>query len=165
MLIMPFHMRRKDREIPNPTLLKRILKNTAYVTIAMSMDNQPYLVSLSHGYDKNRSCLYFHCANEGKKLQYLKSNSTVWGQAVLDQGYKQGKCGHRYASVHFSGKTTFIDNLDEKRHAIETMIRQLDKDPEKLIAKLDLTRLKNTTLIGRIDIDYMSGKTSEDAKI
>jgi len=162
---MSFHMRRKDREINNSALLKKILKKTSYITIATSMDNQPYLVSLSHGYDENCNCLYFHCANEGKKLQYLKSNSTIWGQAVLDQGYKQGKCDHTYASVHFSGKTTFISDLEEKRHAIETMIRQLDKNPKKLITKLNMKRLEKTTSIGRIDIDQMTGKKSEDEKI
>jgi nitroimidazol reductase NimA-like FMN-containing flavoprotein (pyridoxamine 5'-phosphate oxidase superfamily) len=158
-------MRRKDREITDPTLLKKILKKASYITIAMSMDDQPYLVSLSHGYDENRNCLYFHCANEGKKLQYLKSNSKVWGQAVLDQGYIEGKCSYRYASVHFSGKITFTDNLEEKRTAIETMIRQQDKDPEKLITELNMTRLEKTTSIGRIDIDQMIGKKHEDAEI
>jgi nitroimidazol reductase NimA-like FMN-containing flavoprotein (pyridoxamine 5'-phosphate oxidase superfamily) len=43
-------------------------------------------VSLSHGCDEARYCLYFHFADEGKKLAYLKLNSKVWGQSVLDNG-------------------------------------------------------------------------------
>jgi len=101
---MTFHVRRKDKEITDPKTLRKILKTAQYVTIAMSMDNQPYLVSLSYGYDETHNCVYFHCAKEGKKLDILKANNIVWGQALLDYGYEQGECDHMYASVHFAGK-------------------------------------------------------------
>jgi len=161
---MSFHMRRKDKEITDVSLLKKILKSTKYVTIALCMDNNPYLVSISHGYDENRNCIYFHCATEGKKLVYLKANNIVWGQALLDYGYIEGECSHRFASVHFSGKVTFLDSLDEKRQAIECMIKQLDKNPESLKAKTNFERLKQT-VIGRIDIDYVSGKKSKEGTV
>jgi len=56
---MSFHVRRKDREITDPNELRQVLKTTTYVTVALCMDNEPYLVSLSHGYDeaKNRPVL------------------------------------------------------------------------------------------------------------
>jgi nitroimidazol reductase NimA-like FMN-containing flavoprotein (pyridoxamine 5'-phosphate oxidase superfamily) len=88
---MSFHVRRKDREITDSDALKQVLKSTKYVTIALCMDNEPYLVSLSHGYDEPRNCLYFHCADEGKKLVYLKANSKVWGHAVQDARAKLAK--------------------------------------------------------------------------
>ncbi|MDH5376543.1 MAG: pyridoxamine 5'-phosphate oxidase family protein [Candidatus Bathyarchaeota archaeon] len=158
-------MRRKDLEITDERVLKKILRSTKYVTFALSIDNQPYLVSLSHGYDENRNCIYFHCAAEGKKLDYLKTNNVVWGQALLDHGYSEGECDHRYASVHFSGKVTFIDKLDEKRLAIKCMISHLDRNPEALMSRLlDSEELKST-IVGRVDIDYMSGKKSEKVDI
>jgi len=161
---MSFHVRRKDIEITDVEVLKKILKSATYVTIAFSSENQPYLVSLSDGYDETRNCLYFHCATEGKKLHYMKMNDAVWGQAMLDFGYVHGKCKHLYASVHFSGRISLIDGLDEKRQAAECMIRQLEKDPTKLIADLTHDRLKNT-VFGRIDIGYMSGKKSKEVSI
>lgn len=157
-------MRCKDKQITDASLLKKILKSTKYVTIALCMGNQPYLVSLSHGYDEKRNCIYFHCAKEGKKLAYLKANNVIWGQALLDFGYAEGECTHLYASVHFLGKVTFIEKHDEKRQAIECMIKQLDKDPEALLAKLRPEKLDSTT-IGRIDIDYMSGKKSKEVTV
>jgi nitroimidazol reductase NimA-like FMN-containing flavoprotein (pyridoxamine 5'-phosphate oxidase superfamily) len=163
---MTFHMRRKDKEITDERLLKKILKASKYITIALSMDNQPYLVSLSHGYDENRNCLYFHCAKEGKKLRYMKSNNIIWGQALLDYGYSEGdECTHLYASVHFSGKVVLVENLEEKSQAMECMVNHLSKNPEALIAKQATPdRLKNTG-IGRIDIEYMSGKKSKEVTI
>ncbi len=162
---MPYHLRRKELEITDKRVLQRILKSTKHVTLALSLDNQPYLVSLSHGYDEDHSCIYFHCAGEGKKLDYMKENNLVWGQALMDYGYSHGECDHLYATVHFSGRVAFIDKLEERRLALECMMRQLDRNPEALMAKfLDSEEFKNT-VVGRIDIDYMSGKKSKEAKI
>jgi hypothetical protein len=161
---MSFHLRRKDKEVADERLMKKILKTTKYVTIALSMNNEPYLVSLSHGYDEKKNCVYFHCAKEGKKLQYLSSNDTVWGQALLDYGYSEGECTYLYASVHFSGKVTMLENLEEKREALACMIRQIDKNPEILITDLRPERLRNT-VVGRIDVAYMSGKKSKEVTI
>jgi nitroimidazol reductase NimA-like FMN-containing flavoprotein (pyridoxamine 5'-phosphate oxidase superfamily) len=153
---MSLHVRRKDREITDSAVLKSVLKSTKYVTIALCMDNEPYLVSLSHGYDEVQNCLYFHCAPEGKKLVYLKANNSVWGQAVLDYGVTD-ECDYAYTSVHFKGKVSLVEDLSEKRHAIEVMIRQLSENPEAKLAKIKLEKLAKTTM-GRIDISCMTGK-------
>ena len=159
---MSFHVRRKDREITNPNELQQVLKTTKYVTVALCMNDEPYLVSLSHGYDEAKKCLYFHCAPEGKKLVFLKANSKVWGQAVLDFGVTE-ECNYAYTSVHFSGKMQLISKLSEKQHAIEVLVRQVSLDPEEKLAKLRPEKLENVTM-GRIDIDYMSGKKHQSPK-
>ena len=161
---MIVHPRRQDKEIVDQSVLKKILKTTKYVTIAFSKNNQPYLVTLSHGYDENRNCIYFHCAEKGKKLEYLKANGNVWGQAMIDYGYQEGECDHHYASVHFKGNAVIIDNVEEKQAAIKCMIQQLDKHPEQLIAKLKEDRLRNTVL-GRVDIEFMTGKKTQGTLI
>jgi len=161
---MSYHVKRKDKEITDVRVLKKILKDTKYVTLALSKDDVPYLVSLSHGYDEGRNCLYFHCAPVGKKLDYIRSNNVVWGQALLDYGYAEGECDHLYASVHFKGKVAFIDDVEEKRLAMECMMNQLDRKPAELIAGIDVERLKGTTM-GRIDIEYMSGKKSKEVTV
>ena len=153
---MTFHVRRKDREITNAPELLQVLKATKYVTVALCMDNKPYLVSLNHGYDEAKNCLYFHCAPEGKKLVYQKANNIVWGQAVHDFGVKE-ECDYVYTSVHFSGKMQIIKDLNEKQHAMEVLVRQVSLNPEAKLGRLRPEKLSSTTM-GRIDIDYMSGK-------
>jgi nitroimidazol reductase NimA-like FMN-containing flavoprotein (pyridoxamine 5'-phosphate oxidase superfamily) len=153
---MQFHVRRKDREITNPQTLKHVLKTTKYVTIAMCMDGEPYLVSLSHGYDETRGCLYFHCADEGKKLAYFKANSRVWGQAVLDYGVTD-ECDYAYTSVHFQGTVTLIDDLTEKQHGMEVLVHQLSQTPEEKLSKIKPDKFARTAM-GRIDITHMTGK-------
>src|SRR3989304_1252265 len=152
---MSFHVRRKDREVTNIDELKRILKTTKYITIALCMDNEPYLVSLSDGYDEKQNCVYFHCANEGKKLAFSKSNNKVWGQAVQDYGVTD-ECDYAYTSVQFSGRLSMMNDLGEKQHAIEVMMRQLSPNPEAKLAKIKPEKLASTVM-GRIDIEGMTG--------
>jgi nitroimidazol reductase NimA-like FMN-containing flavoprotein (pyridoxamine 5'-phosphate oxidase superfamily) len=161
---MKYHMRRADKAIQDEDDLKKILRTTEYVTIALSKDDEPYLVSLSHGYDEEKNCIYFHCASEGKKLDYMKVNDRTWGQAIQDHGYMQAECNHAYATVQFSGRTKFLEDLEEKHRAMVVMIRQLDSDPEKMIKGLKPESL-GSTVIGRIDIDYMTGKKTEEVTI
>jgi nitroimidazol reductase NimA-like FMN-containing flavoprotein (pyridoxamine 5'-phosphate oxidase superfamily) len=126
------------------------------------MEDEPYLVALSHGYDQTRNCLYFHCASEGKKLIFAKANPKVWGQAVLDFGVTQ-ECDYSYSSVHFSGKLSLITDLNEKKHAMEVLILQVSLDPEVKLAKIKLEKLESTTM-GRIDINNISGKSNRRQK-
>jgi nitroimidazol reductase NimA-like FMN-containing flavoprotein (pyridoxamine 5'-phosphate oxidase superfamily) len=161
---MAYHMLRKEKEIVDANVLKKILKSAKYVTLALSLNDQPYLATLSHGYDEKHNCIYFHCAKEGKKLDYIKANNTIWGQAMLDYGYVENKCNHHWTSVQFHGRVTLLEELEDKHRAAECMIRQLEKNPEPLLAKLKSERLKET-VFGRIDIAYMSGKKSENTVI
>jgi len=159
---MSFHVRRKDREITDLTEMRQVFLNTKYVTVALCMHEEPYLVSLSHGYDQAKNCLYFHCAPEGKKLVILQVNNKVWGQAVLDFGVTE-ECDYAYTSVHFQGKMSLITDLTEKQHAIEVLVRQVSLNPEDKLAKIKPEKLEKTTM-GKIEITYMSGKKHQSSK-
>jgi uncharacterized protein len=159
---MSFHVRRKDRELTDPAEMRKALSSTKYVTVALCMQDEPYLVSLSHGYDQAKNCIYFHCAPEGKKLVYSQANSKVWGQAVLDFGVTE-ECDYAYTSVHFKGTLSLISDLAEKKHAMEVLVRQVSLNPEEKLAKLKLEKLDKTTM-GRIDITHMSGKKHQSPK-
>jgi len=59
------------------------------------------------------------------------------------------------------GRVTFIDDIAEKKRALEVMIRALESDPDYLMKRqLKLDSIKGVQ-IGRIDVEYMSGKKSE----
>ncbi len=154
-------MRRRDKEITDTAEIKAILKSAKYVTLAMCAKNEPYLATVSHGYDEKHGCIYFHCAPEGKKVSILTENNNVWGQALLDRGFVQGSCDHLYATAQFKGKVTFVNDYAEKEYALEVMIRALDCDPEPLIEKqLQQTSIQKIA-IGRIDIGFVSGKKAD----
>jgi nitroimidazol reductase NimA-like FMN-containing flavoprotein (pyridoxamine 5'-phosphate oxidase superfamily) len=158
-------IRRKEKEIKDKGEMLAVLEEATYVTIAMCKDNEPYLVTLSHGYDGENNCIYFHCAEEGKKMDILKGHNRVWGQALIDKGYVQKACDHLYATTQFKGRVTFVENPEEKAYALRVMIKALDNDPDKVIGAQLSEESISEVQIGRIDIEYMSGKKSENVII
>jgi nitroimidazol reductase NimA-like FMN-containing flavoprotein (pyridoxamine 5'-phosphate oxidase superfamily) len=158
-------IRRKEKEIKDREELIAILEDAEYITLAMCSHNQPYLVTLNHGFDREKNCIYFHCAQEGQKIDILKENDRIWGQALIDIGYVQGLCDHLYATTHFGGRVTFVTDYEEKKHALIVMIKSLERDPKKVIQD-QLTRDSILNVgIGRIDIETMSGKKAEKAMV
>jgi uncharacterized protein len=153
-------MRRKEKEIKDAAELGRILAEAAHVTLAMCDGDRPYLVTLSHGYDADRRCLYFHCAPRGRKLDVLAANSRVYGQAFLDLGYQHGSCDHLFETVQFEGIVTLVGDDDEKKHGLEVMIRQLERDPEPVLEKQITDHSVARVTIGRVDLVEVTGKRS-----
>jgi nitroimidazol reductase NimA-like FMN-containing flavoprotein (pyridoxamine 5'-phosphate oxidase superfamily) len=158
-------LRRKEQEIKDTAELKAILAKTQYVTVAMCRNDEPYLVTLSHGYDAEKNAIYFHCAFAGKKIDFLKANNRVWGQAFIDRGYVQGECDHLFTSVQFSGRVSFVTDAAGKRRALAVMINQLEQEPEQVMAAKVTDAALAKTCIGRIDIEFLSGKRSEKEKV
>jgi len=155
-------MRLKEQAIEDEEEMVAILRKVGYVTMAMCQDEEPYLVTVSHGYDDERNAIYFHCAFKGKKIEVLKANNVVWGEAVDNLGTQEGECGQRYATTQFRGTVTFVDDMDEKRHGLRTLISAFGDDPEKFFDKPDGEERLEKLNIGRVDINYMSGKRSMD---
>ncbi|RLI56674.1 MAG: hypothetical protein DRP09_05735 [Candidatus Thorarchaeota archaeon] len=158
-------IRRREKAIEGHEEMVSILTEAKYITMAMCVDNEPYLVTLSHGYDREKNCIYFHCAKEGKKIDILRENNTVWGQALLDRGYAEGECDHLFATVHFRGTVTFLEDPQEKEQALRVMIHALERNPEKVASEQVSPESVERVGIGRIDIEYMTGKKSEEVII
>ena len=56
-----------------------------------------------------------------------------------------------------------VETLAEKQHAIEVLVRQVSLKPEEKLAKVKTEKLEKTT-IGRIDLEYLSGKKHQSPK-
>ena len=154
-------MRRTDKEILDPNERIVPLRETQYITLALCTGNEPYLVTVSHGFDEEANCLYFHCAQEGKKIDILKANPLVWGQALIDLGYQQGRCDHLYYTTQFRGRVTFLDDAAEKTHAIKVMVQHIEANPDAIIAQQVKPSSVAKVRIGKIDLEYMSCKKAD----
>lgn len=125
-----YHMQHADREITDPAVVTGILKTGKYMAVAMSEGDRPYVVVLSCGYDEAGRCFYFHCAKKGRKTDIIAKNPHVCGTIVEDHGYVKGDCSHNYRSAVVWGTMTMVDDLAEKKHALDVLLRQLEGDPE-----------------------------------
>ncbi len=154
----PYHLRRQDKALTDQEELVHVLESAEFVTLAMCNGDEPYAVVLNHGYDEKASSLYFHCAPEGKKVEFLNNNPRVWGIAFVDHGYMEGKCDHAYTSVMFGGTVEWVEGSEAKRRALEVMIHQLEPDPRTVMAEQMTDKRIEGVTIGRVRITEMTGK-------
>lgn len=132
-----YHLLNKpDREITNESEIKEILKNGQYVTISLCHDNEPYIVTLSYGYDSVNNSLYFHCSPQGLKLDFIKQNPKVCATIIEDGGYVVNECGHNYKTVVFWGTLKIVSELDEKKYGMRILLNHLENDKNVIKEKM-----------------------------
>jgi nitroimidazol reductase NimA-like FMN-containing flavoprotein (pyridoxamine 5'-phosphate oxidase superfamily) len=119
---------RPNRELTNKSDIDRILSQGKFAVISMCRDNEPYIVTLSYGYDSEKETLYFHCSKKGLKLDFLNSNKSVCATVIKDKGYVIGECGHEYESVVFWGDMESVTDLHEKKHGMSILLNHLETD-------------------------------------
>jgi nitroimidazol reductase NimA-like FMN-containing flavoprotein (pyridoxamine 5'-phosphate oxidase superfamily) len=154
-------MNRQDKEIKDTTEISEILRQGRFATVGLCRADEPYVVTLSYGYDSERNALYFHCAAKGLKLDFIKANPNACATVVDDLGYVQGECSHRYRSVVVWGLMAIVEDLAEKEHAVRVMQDHLERDPELVRRNSPVTTesLEKTGFL-RLDIREITGKKS-----
>src|SRR5665647_2210039 len=120
------HVRRHDRELTDPEALVSVLKRGRYAAVAMCDHGEPYVVTLSYGFDAGRHALYFHVAPEGRKLDAIAADPRVCATVVIDGGYEQGECKHNYESVVLTGRMAVVTGVEEARHGMRTLTDQFE---------------------------------------
>jgi nitroimidazol reductase NimA-like FMN-containing flavoprotein (pyridoxamine 5'-phosphate oxidase superfamily) len=158
--MISFHPRRIDKTISDPAEMREVLHGQTYMTLAMCKDGEPYLVTMNYAYDEEAGCLYFHCAAEGKKMEYWRANPVVWGQVLEDRGYLAGQCNYAYRSVHFRGRVELLHDREEKRRALRLMIDTLEPDPAPVRKRYIEGASLDKVVVGRVVIEDMSAKVS-----
>lgn len=153
-----YHLRRAEKAIESKDEMIGIIDSCPYLTFAMTSEVGPYLVTVNHALDRERTCVYFHCAGEGRKIDCIKSNPEIWGQVIEDLGYVEKECDWGYRSVHFWGEAEFVSDTDEKRHALELLIDKLEPDAETTKKEQITQKSLAEVRIVRISLQGFTGK-------
>lgn len=151
-------MRRKDKEISDRAVIDSILQEAQICRIAMSLDNLPYLVPVNFGYDGKS--IYFHSAKEGKKIEILRENPVVCFEVETKTEVILAdvacRCGERYYSVIGMGKAKFLTDMEEKKKALDVIMKKYAGDRKFEYETAEVDRI----LLIRIEITGISGKKS-----
>jgi hypothetical protein len=150
-------MRRKEQEIKDRKDVDSIINRAVTCRIALSVNNQPYIVPVNFGYKDN--CLYFHSAKEGQKIDMLKANNRVCFQMDADYELLTNEVActwsFKYRSVIGFGRAVIVDDFAEKKKALDIIMAHYAqgsfayKDSEV-----------NQLAIVKIEIDSLTGKKS-----
>lgn len=133
---MHYHQRHPEKAITEREQLSEVLREGNVVTLALCRGEEPYLVTVNYVFHERESAIYFHCAGQGKKVDYLTANPRVWGQVFIDKGYMDGDCDHRYRTVQFAAVASIVSDESAKREALSLLIRHLESDPEPVLKRL-----------------------------
>ena len=156
-------VRRKDREVTDLDQIFDIVDRCSVAHLGMAAHGKPYVVALNFGYERNKDelILYFHSAKEGRKIEILKENPEVCVQMhcsdALDPGKTGNPCayGWRYDSVVGEGRVEFLEDLQEKTHALNCLMHHVGNMEE--ILHFPETMLEQTCVF-RLCIEKPVGK-------
>ena len=153
-------MRRTDRLLENKDELLEILNDGKIIQIAFQNKNEPYIVTLNYGYDwsNDKLLFYFHSANEGRKIDLIKSNPRVcFSISICDPfiaGEKACNYGIKYRSIVGYGQMRIVKNQGERKNGLDLlMINYTGKGQweydEEILKKTTVTCLEVETLSGK----------------
>lgn len=151
-------MRRKDREVQNKTEVFDILDRCNTIRIGLHSNRYPYVVPVSFGMEivDDKPVIYFHCAQQGMKVDLLRANPNVCIEG--DIFIQVEKTAHgittRYESVIGFGECQFITDIDEIKHGLKVLLDHYGHHEYPIDQCMGISHL----LLGKIVLDEITGK-------
>ena len=146
-------MRRNDRATTTEKAWE-ILENAEYMTLSMmGAEGVPYGVTLSFARVEN--ALYFHCANEGYKLDSLRKNPAVCVNAVRQPRTKAEEFTVAFESAVAFGTACEVTEQEERVRGLLAICKKYA--PENPGAAAYIAQYPQVS-VWRIDVTDLSGK-------
>ncbi|MGA2142802.1 MAG: pyridoxamine 5'-phosphate oxidase family protein [Brevinematales bacterium] len=148
-------MRRIDRQVSGKHALE-ILNNGLYGVLSLcSSSGEPYGVPMN--YVLKGSCIYFHCAAQGLKLDLLKENTGASFCVVGMAETIPDKFSTRYESVIASGNVSVIEG-EEKKEALMLFVHKYSPDFERE-GREYIDRDERITTVIKLSACHIAGKS------
>ena len=152
-------MKRNEREITEIHEIEKIISKADVCRLAFANDNIPYIVTMNFGYiSGNDRTLFFHCANEGRKLEMIRKNNLVCFEMdtdhILYTGEKGCDWGMKYNSVVGYGNISIAGDSGIRKAGLDCIMKHYGGDKNY---SYDDKVLSRTTIL-KLDILEMTGK-------
>ena len=128
-------MRKHEREVCGDAAILEILLRCPYLTLAIAREGAPYCVPLNFGAELSEDgpVVYFHCANEGTKLDLLAAGGEVsFCAANMLRVFNKGiaPCGYTtdYESVCGTGVAEVVEGEAERLHGLQVLMRHYTEE-------------------------------------
>jgi len=149
-------MRKKDKEITDRKTLDSIIYNAEICHLAGCLDDQPYVIPISFGYDGKT--IYIHTARSGKKNDIFLKNSQVclgFETNINIIANQDNACGWTFdfQSVIATGEIKEINDPDLKNFGLnQIMLHYSNKNwdiPQGEIRKTKIWQVRIDTITGK----------------
>ncbi len=151
-------MRRQDRKLNDSEAIEILQKGEYGILSMITTNNEGYGIPIS--YVLKGTNIYFHCATEGAKLDYIKNNSKVSFCVVGSSKVLPSKFGTLYESAIITGKIDEIDG-DEKREGLVAILEKYSADYIKE-GKEYIENSFDRVKVLRLTIGSISGKARKE---
>lgn len=152
-------MRRADRQIVDFNEILEVLDKTDVIFLALSENNNPYLMPLNFGYEVENGVLflYLHGAKEGKKHNIIAQNPKVCFSGVSYYEVVETGANHwttLYKSVIGYGIISEVKDTDLKIKGLDLSLKQYGLERKIEYAPQALEAVK----VMRIEVKEITGK-------
>ncbi len=152
-------MRKKEKEVSDINAIESIISASDVCRIAFADGNIPYIVTMNFGYVAGiEKRLYFHCANEGRKLDMVRKNNYVCFEMDCDHRLIEGNMAceftMKYMSVVGYGYISIVKEYGEKIEGFNSIMSHYTKRAGPDYDE----RIFEKTIILRLDIQEITGK-------
>ncbi len=151
----------RDMRVKEALLEKKeaetMLENGSYAVLSVTGDdNYSYAVPVNYVYEQGK--VYFHCADEGHKVDALKSNPKVSVCVVAKDDVIPEDFNTMYKSVIAFGEASFVEDATEKKTALVKLLEKYS--PNHIDSGMKyLDAYINDCIVIAIDILHITGKT------
>ena len=138
-------------------VIASIIQQATVCRIGLCDDGQPYVVPVCFGNEDG--VLYFHSSVKGRKADILRRNNAVCVEFDVDREIVRAeracKWSIKYRSVIGFGEASFVEEADEKRRALDIIMRHYGGEPQDYPE----ATLEKTAIV-RIEIQSVTAKIS-----
>ncbi|MCI8341876.1 MAG: 5-nitroimidazole antibiotic resistance protein [Firmicutes bacterium] len=127
-------MRRKELEITDLEKIEELLKRYNVMRVGFYDGEKIHIFPVNFGYEMNGDVLtlFFHGAKSGTKAELSKNEPVVSFEmdeciGIEGKGTKACKYTCHYSSVMGSGRIGLVENADEKRHALDVLMKGISE--------------------------------------
>jgi len=150
-------MRKQKRRLNNEDAAE-LLRSGEYGILSMSTpEHEGYGVPLSYAYADD--AIYFHCATEGAKLDFLRAHPHTSFCVVGKTEVLPAKFSTRFESAIAAGTVTEAES-DDKRKGLMLLVEKYSPDFLKE-GEAYIDRAIDTVIVLKMNIEVLTGKASK----
>ena len=151
-------MRRREKQVESRAEVDAIIAGSDVCRLALALDNAPYLVPLSFGYDGD--AIYLHTAHKGKKIDYFEANNRVCFEFernvhFVQKGGNACEATFAFESVIGYGTISELVDFDQKSRALSQITSQYT-GPQTAFEHKEIAKVR----VWKISIESVEGKRS-----
>ena len=152
---------RKNKELTKDECITILIQEKRGVLSVLGDNDYPYGMPMNHFYNEKDNSIYFHCGNDGHRLDSIKKHNKV-SFCVYDQGLKKENHWElKFKSVIVFGTIQIIDDKNLITEITTKLSHKFTQD--EIYIQKEIKSALHRTLLLKLTIEHICGKSVTEA--